>query len=222
MPIRVVVADDHLLVREGILRLLQGVPDIEVVATTADRDGLMTAVDEQAPDMVLTDIRMPPSHRTEGIEIANELRERHPTTGVIVLSQYLDATYALALLEDGAARRGYILKDRLGDRVQLLSAIRQVAAGGSVIDPQVVEKLVERQSLDAASRMHRLTPREREVLSEVASGKSNAAIAATLVISKRAVERHISSIFSKLNLPDEEKSSRRVTATLLFLADRDS
>ena len=164
---------------------------------------------------------MPPPHRTEGIEIANQLRDSHPTTGVIVLSQYLDANYALALLEEGAAGRGYILEDRLGDREQFLATIRQVAAGGSVIDPQVIEKLVERQSRDAASRLHRLTPREREVLAEAASGKSNAAIAVTLVISKRAVERHISSIFSKLGRPDEEASSRRVTATLLFLADRD-
>ena len=222
MAITVAIADDSLLVREGILHVLEDAPQIEVVSTSADHDELLRAIDEQRPDVVLTDIRMPPSHGLEGISIANQLHTSHPETAVIVLSQYADPLYALSLLEHGSARRGYLLKDRLGEREELVEAIETVAAGGSVIDPEVVEALVENRRHDAASPLHRLTPREREVLGEIASGKSNAAIAKTLVISKRAVERHIGAIFAKLDLPDEGEASRRVKATLLFLADRDA
>jgi DNA-binding NarL/FixJ family response regulator len=219
MAIRVAVAEDNLLVREGIQHLLSGVPEIELVAVSDNRDALLAAIENDAPDVVLTDIRMPPGHATEGVDVAKEVRESHPELGVIVISQYVEPHYALALLEHGAGGRGYLLKDRLGNREQLVSAIEQVAAGGSVIDPIVVEALVHSRNRAEDSPLRLLTPREREVLSEIASGKSNAAIARSLVITKRAVERHVGSIFAKLDLPDEEEASRRVTATLLFLAD---
>jgi DNA-binding NarL/FixJ family response regulator len=220
MAIRVAMADDSLLVREGIQRLLEGVDEIELVAVSENQDALMASVERNAPDVVLTDIRMPPGQATEGLEIAEALRESHPGVGVIVISQYAEAHYALALLEHGSAGRGYLLKERLGNRDQLVSAIEEVAAGGSVIDPLVVEALVQRRGRAEESPLRLLTPREQEVLAEVASGKSNAAIARTLVITKRAVERHIGAIFAKLDLPDEQEASRRVTATLLFLAER--
>jgi DNA-binding NarL/FixJ family response regulator len=217
-PIRVVLADDNLLVREGIMHVLEHLDEIEVVGSSEDQDGLLRTIEEQTPDVVVTDIRMPPTHGMEGIEIANELRRTHPKTAVIMLSHYSDPEYALALLERGSARRGYLLKDGLGDPDQLVAAIKQVAAGGSVIDPQVVEQLVAQRLRDDSSPLNRLTPREHEVLAEVASGKSNAAIARSLVITKRAVERHISAIFAKLDLPDEQEASRRVTAALLYLS----
>lgn len=220
MAIRVAIADDSLLVREGIQHLLAGVDEIELVAVSENQDALMASVARNAPDVVLTDIRMPPGQGTEGVEIAKALWESHPGVGVIVISQYAEAHYALALLEHGSAGRGYLLKERLGNRDQLVSAIEEVAAGGSVIDPLVVEALVQRRGRAEESPLRLLTPREQEVLAEVASGKSNAAIARTLVITKRAVERHIGAIFAKLDLPDEQEASRRVTATLLFLAER--
>jgi DNA-binding NarL/FixJ family response regulator len=220
MTIRVAVADDSLLMREGIVHVLEQVPGIEVVAASADLDELLQAIEDEQPDVVLTDIRMPPTHGSEGVDLANQLHTTHPNTGVIVLSQYADPQYALSLLEHGSARRGYLLKEKVGNRTELVQAIEEVATGGSVIDPQVVEALVESRRADDDSTLHRLTPREREVLAEVASGKSNAAIARTLVISKRAVERHIGSIFAKLDLPEEGEASRRVKATLLFLADQ--
>jgi DNA-binding NarL/FixJ family response regulator len=220
MAIRVAVADDNLLVREGIVHVLDRAPEIEIVSACADIDELLAAIEEEDPDVVLTDIRMPPSNRMEGISIANQLHDSHPGTAVIVLSQYADPQYAISLLEHGSARRGYLLKDRLGNRAELVNAIEQVAAGGSVIDPEVVERLVDARKRDKASPLNRLTPREHEVLAEVASGKSNAAIAETLVISKRGVERHVGAIFAKLDLPQEAEASRRVKATLLFLADQ--
>jgi DNA-binding NarL/FixJ family response regulator len=220
MAIRVAIADDSLLVREGIQRVLEDVPEIDVVSASGDLDELKAAIEETNPDVVLTDIRMPPTNAMEGISLANELHTSRPATGVIVLSQYADPQYALALLEHGSARRGYLLKERLGNPAELVSAIEQVAAGGSVIDVQVVEALVETRRHDEESVVNRLTPREREVLSELASGKNNAAIARDLVISKRAVERHIGSIFAKLDLPEEGEASRRVKATLLYLADQ--
>jgi DNA-binding NarL/FixJ family response regulator len=220
LTIRVVIADDNLLVREGVARVLEGVRDVKVVGVADDYDGLLELIGEQKPDVVLTDIRMPPSHGMEGLSVSDRLHDSDPATGVIVLSQYADPQYALALLKRGSARRGYLLKDRIGNREELANAIKQVAAGGSVIDPQVVETLVEAQRADEHSPLQSLTPREREVLALVASGKSNAAIALSLVISKRAVERHIGAIFDKLNLPDEAAASRRVAATLVFLAER--
>jgi len=220
MTIRVVVADDSLLVREGLQHMLEGSAQFNLLAVAKDRETLLAAIEDQTPDVVLTDIRMPPDQSTEGLDVARHLRETHPEIGVIVISQYAEPHYALALLEDGSAGRGYLLKDRLGNREQLVSAIEQVAAGGSVIDPLVVEALVRSRDRSDDSPLRTLTPREREVLAEVAAGKSNAAIARSLVITKRAVERHISSIFSKLDLPDEEQASRRVTVTLLFLAEQ--
>jgi DNA-binding NarL/FixJ family response regulator len=220
VAIRVAIADDSLLVREGILHVLEGAPEIEVVSTAGSLDELLAAIEEQDPDVVLTDIRMPPSFATEGISVANRLHSSHPETGVIVLSQYADPQYALSLLEHGSARRGYLLKERLGNRADLVGAIEQVAAGGSVIDPEVVEALVESRRNEGTSVLGRLTPREYEVLAELASGKSNAAIAETLHISKRAVERHIGGIFAKLDLSEEGEASRRVKAALAFLAER--
>lgn len=220
MAIRVVVADDNLLVREGISQVLRDVSSIDVVAVSVDRDDLLRAIDREAPDVVLTDIRMPPSHAAEGVDIANAVRDVSPRIGVIVISAYAEPHYALSLFAHGSAGRGYLLKDRLGNRDQLVAAIEEVAAGGSVIDPVVVEALVRSKSGSEGSPLRLLTPREHEVLAEIASGKSNTAIAKELVITKRAVERHISSIFSKLDLPDEHVVSRRVAATLLFLADR--
>jgi len=219
VPIRVAIADDSLLVREGIVHVLASVPEIEVVSISGDLDDLLAAIDEQDPDVVLTDIRMPPAFETEGIDIANRLHTTHPRAGVIVLRQYADPQYALSLLESGSARRGYLLKEKLGNRSELVEAIEQVAAGGSVIDPTVVEVLVDDRRHGDESPLNRLTRREYEVLAEVASGKSNAAIAATLSISKRAVERHIGAIFAKLELSDEGEASRRVQAALAFLAD---
>jgi DNA-binding NarL/FixJ family response regulator len=220
VAIRVVVADDNLLVREGIHHVLESSESIDVVALSSDRDDLLEAIEREAPDVVLTDIRMPPSQAAEGIDIANTVRELSPSIGVIVISAYAEPHYALSLFAHGSAGRGYLLKDRLGNPEQLVAAIEEVAAGGSVIDPVVVEALVRSKGGSEGTPLQLLTPREHEVLGEIASGKSNAAIAKDLVITKRAVERHISSIFSKLDLPDEGVVSRRVAATLLFLADR--
>jgi DNA-binding NarL/FixJ family response regulator len=218
---RLVIADDSLLVREGIRNVLEGEPEIDIVAVCDDRDSLLAAVDETLPDVVLTDVRMPPTHRDEGIAVASRLRRTHPEIGVIILSQYEEPGYVAALLEQGSARRGYLLKDRLSDRAQLIAAITEVGRGGSIIDPKVVEALAAARGWKERSPLDVLTPREREILAEVAAGKSNAAIAEELVITKRAVEHHISAIFAKLDLPSETVVSRRVTATLMFLAEGD-
>jgi DNA-binding NarL/FixJ family response regulator len=218
MP-RVILADDNLLIRLALQHILEAEPRIELQEVCEDRPSVLAAVDRKRPDLVLTDIRMPPSQRAEGIEIANLLRDSHPEVGVIVLSQFREARYVLSLLEHGSERRGYLLKDRLADPQQLVSAVLAVADGGSVIDPTVVDALVAARAGNEGSPLDRLTPREREILGEVAAGKSNGAIADSLVITKRAVERHIGSIFSKLNLPDEHEVSRRVKATLVFLAE---
>jgi len=214
MAIRVVIAEDNYLVREGIKRL------VELVGTCEDFDGLMAMVRDRAPDVVLTDIRMPPTGTNEGIMAAAQLRETNPTTGVVVLSQYATPAYALALLEKGAAGRAYLLKERLSDAEQLTTAIREVAGGGSLIDPTVVEALVSARSKGSRSPLRHLTPRESEVLSEMAQGKNNAAIAASLFISERAVEKHINSIFSKLGLTEDHDVNRRVKAVLLFLSEQ--
>lgn len=217
--IRLAVADDDLLVREGIRHALSAEADIEIVAVAADRDELLEAVEREAPDLVLTDIKMPPSHATEGIDIARLLRTSHPGTGVIVVSMYAHPEYALALLESGAAGRGYLLKDRLANREQLVAAIRLVGTGGSAVDPLVVETLVRRSSRRQGSLLQTLTPREHEVLAEIAAGRSNRAIAERLFLTKGAVEQHVSAVFAKLELPCEAEVSRRVVATLLFLAE---
>jgi DNA-binding NarL/FixJ family response regulator len=219
MAIRLIVAEDSLLVREGICELLAHEPDVEVVAAVADLPALERAVEGEGPDVVLTDIRMPPGGTDEGIRIAGALRDTHPTTGVVVLSQHADPAYALALLERGSDGRAYLLKDRVGNRAELLAAIRAVANGGSMIDPKVVEGLVEARTRADRSPLKDLTPREREVLAEIAQGKSNAAIGESLFLTKRAVEKHINSIFMKLGLADSEDVSKRVKATLILLAE---
>ncbi len=219
VPIRVVVADDNYLVREGLVRLLARVDDMEVVASADDLDGLLAAVEAHGPDVVITDIRMPPTGTDEGVRAANLLRVSHPSVGVVVLSQYASAGYALALLDDGSDGRAYLLKDRVSDVDQLAAAIRSVAAGGSVVDPKVVEELVAARTRARRSPVNFLTVREREIMGEMAQGKSNAAIAAALRLSDRAVEKHINSIFSKLNLNEEPDVNRRVKAVLVFLAD---
>jgi DNA-binding NarL/FixJ family response regulator len=217
--LRIVLAEDSVLVREGLLHILEGEADLEVVATCADVEELYRCVEEHRPDVVVTDIRMPPTGTDEGIAAAVELRRRHPELAVVVLSQYDDPSYALALLEAGSEGRGYLLKDRLGSPAEIGAAIRQVAMGGSVIDPKIVETLV--RGLRRGSRSaDSLTPREREVLSQMAEGKSNEAIAAHQGTSVRAVEKHISAVFSKLELTEEPSVHRRVKAVLLYLAGR--
>jgi len=219
--IRVAVAEDNLLVREGIVGLLKLTPEFEVVAVCEDSDALLSAIDEHPTDVVLTDIRMPPSGTDEGIRLAASLREAHPDVGVVVISQHDNPSYALRLFEEGSDRRGYLLKEGVHDRAQLATAIRAVAGGGSFIDPKVVEALVGAKTRDAHSALADLSPREREVLAEIAQGKSNAAIAESLFLTKRAVEKHINGIFFKLNLIYDEDVSKRVKATLLFLAEPD-
>ncbi len=222
MPIRVVVAEDSYLVREGVVRLLATQPEIEVVGACGDLDALLEMVEAERPDVVLTDIRMPPTGTDEGVRAANTLRERHPDIGVVMLSQYAEPAYALALLEHGSAGRAYLLKERVSDLDQLLRAIREVAEGGSVIDPRVVEILVTARSRRQDSPLERLTPREGEVLAEMAQGRNNAGIAAALGLSERAVEKHINSLFSKLTLTEESDGHRRVKAVLVYLSARDT
>jgi len=219
MPTRVVIAEDNYLVREGVVRLLEACDDVEVVAAAENYDELLAATDEHNPDVVITDIRMPPTGTDEGVRAAAELRERHPDIGVVVLSQYVEPGYALALLEHGSSGRAYLLKERVSDVDQLLRAIGEVAEGGSVIDPRVVEALVEARSRRPDSPIDRLTNREREVLGEMAQGRNNAGVAAALGLSGRAVEKHINSVFSKLGLSEEPDVHRRVKAVLLYLAD---
>jgi DNA-binding NarL/FixJ family response regulator len=221
MTVSVALADDNLIVREGIAQLLAGQHDIEVVASCDDLDSLLDAIEECHPDVVVTDIRMPPTHSDEGIRLAGLLRESHPEVGVVVLSNYAEPGFATALLESGSEGRAYLLKERVHSRTQLASAIHSVAAGDSVMDPKIVEPLMAAKSRSERSPLAELTAREREVLAEIAQGKSNAAIAESLVLTKRAVEKHINSIFLKLNLSDIEDVSKRVKAALLFLAEDD-
>ena len=222
MAVRIVLAEDNYLVREGVRTLVETEPDLEVVGVCEDYDALIAAVESQTPDVVVTDIRMPPTGTDEGIRAAEVLRESHPDLGVVVLSQYSEPAYALAFLEGGSRGRAYLLKERVSDIGQLAGAIREVAAGGSVIDPEVVDALVAARAKPADSPLHRLTSREREILSEMAQGKNNAAVAASLVLSERAVEKHINSIFSKLALSQEPDVHRRVKAVLLFLSVQDA
>jgi DNA-binding NarL/FixJ family response regulator len=219
MALRVVLADDSYLAREAVTHVLAQARDIEVVATCADRDALLEAIERERPDVVVTDIRMPPTNAAEGLEVAARLRRVRPEVGVVILSQYLEAVYALDLLAGGSDRRAYLLKERIHDRDELAGAIRATAAGGSVIDSSVVEALVAARAREASSPLTGLTRREREILAEIAEGKSNLAIAGSLGLSKRAVEKHINAIFMKLELPESEEVSRRVKAALLFLAD---
>jgi DNA-binding NarL/FixJ family response regulator len=216
-PIRVAYADDSFLMREALERVLERLDGIEVVAGCADGDTLLDAVDDQRPDVVVTDMRMPPSGDEEGIRVAHRLRQRHPDIGVVVLTQYAEPRYGLELLEAGTEGRGYLLKERVNHPRALHAAIEGVAHGGSVFDPAIVELLVAGRSA-GGSALDDLTARERQVLGEMAQGKSNAAIAESLVLTKKAIERHIGSIFLKLGLPEEQVVSRRVAAVLLYLA----
>lgn len=217
--IRVALAEDNVLLREGISRLVSANEDFELVGVAADLPQLLRVVSEQAPDVVVTDIRMPPTGTDEGIQAAAWIREHHPQAGVVVLSQYTAPAYAVALLEHGSAGRAYLLKEQVASVDELARAIRTVAKGGSVIDPRVVDELVKARSQRHMSPLSSLTARESEILAEMAQGKSNAAIAATLSITERAVEKHTNSIFAKLGLSEEKDVNRRVKAVLLFLSE---
>ena len=219
MPIRVVLAEDHYLVREGIRRLLATQPDLDVVAVCTDLDSLLAAVEAEHPDVVVTDIRMPPGGADEGIQAAVRLRETNADVGVVVLSQYSEPRYALALLEGGSAGRAYLLKERVEDVEQLAGAIRAVAEGGSIVDPKVVDVLMANRARAEPSPLDELTPREQDVLREMAEGKNNAAIARTLFLSERSVEKVIHSIFLKLGLVWEKEIHKRVMAVVLYLAE---
>lgn len=215
-PLRVVLAEDNYLVREGTRRLLEDSGEVDVVAAVGNADELHDAVRRFAPDSVLTDIRMPPGHHMEGIDAAHAIRREHPGIGVVVFSQHTDEAYAFALLRDGTAGLAYLLKDRLGDLEDLIRALREVSGGGSVIDPIVIEGLVSRRARAARSPLAALTPREVDVLREMAQGKTNAGIEQALHLSSSTVEKHVSSIFGKLGLT-EEPVHRRVAAVLAFL-----
>jgi DNA-binding NarL/FixJ family response regulator len=219
MPIRLVLGDDSLFIREGLRQLLRSDPDMEIVAAVGDLDSLTEACDRELPDVVIADIRMPPTETDEGIRLAADLRERHPEMGVVVLSQFSDPVYALALLEHGSDRRAYLLKERVHNRAELTAAIRAVAAGGSLVDPKIVEALVQARTSADRSPLRHLTAREREVLGEIAQGKSNTAIAESLFLTKRAVEKHINTIFLKLGLGDAQDVSKRVQAALILLSE---
>ena len=219
MTLRVVLAEDSYLMREGVVRLLESDGDVHVAATCTDLPALLAAVDEHDPDVLVTDIRMPPTNTDEGIRAAERLRGSRPDLGVVVLSQYDEPEYAVELLAAGAAGRAYLLKDTLVDAADLLHAVREVAAGRSVIDPQVVEGLVAARNRFGSSPLRRLTARELEVLSAMAQGRSNEAIAGTLFISVRVVEKHISAIFAKLGLTEEADVHRRVKAVLIYLSN---
>jgi DNA-binding NarL/FixJ family response regulator len=219
VPIRIVLADDQYLVREGIRRLLETSDEVEIAAVSDDLDSLLAAVDAEQPDVVVTDIRMPPGDADEGIQAAVLLRESHPQIGVVVLSQYATPSYALALLEGGCEGRAYLLKERVKDLDQLVAAIRAVADGGSVMDPKVVDALVAGNARAEDSPLNELTPRERDVLREMAEGKNNAAIAATLFLTERSVEKVIHSIFAKLGLSWEAAIHKRVKAVVWYLAE---
>ncbi len=220
-PIRVVIAEDSYLIREILTTTLAAAPEVELVAVCSNGKELKLAIDTWSPDVVLTDIRMPPSGADEGIRVAAELRETNPEVGVVVLSQYAEPAYAVALLEKGTGRRAYLLKERIRNRDELIGAIQAVAEGGSAIDPAIVDVLIKARSKMAQSRLSELTPRERQLLAEIAAGKSNGAIAESLVLTKRAVEKHVNSIFAKLNLPETQDVSRRVMAALIFLSEVD-
>jgi DNA-binding NarL/FixJ family response regulator len=217
--LRVVIAEDSYLIREVLTMTLGSVPSVTIVAVCANGKELLTAIETWHPDVILTDIRMPPSGADEGIRVAAQLRETHPEIGVVVLSQYAEPAYALGLLSQGTGGRAYLLKERIRDRAELIRAIEAVARGGSVIDPGIVDALIEARFKAAHSRLAQLTPRERELLAEIAVGKSNGAIAESLVLTKRAVEKHVNSIFAKLDLTETEDVSRRVKAALIYLSE---
>ncbi len=221
MPIRLVLAEDHYLVREGVRRLLEAQPGFEIAAVCGDLDSLLEAVDREGPDVVVTDIRMPPGHSDEGIQAARRIREKHPAIGVVILSHYANPSYALALLDTGSAGRAYVLKERVHDLDQLVAAIRAVSEGGSMIDPKVVEALVAERVRTPTSPLSELTSRERDVLRKMAEGRNNASIGADLFVTERSVEKVIHSIFMKLGLTWEPAVHKRVKAVILYLAESD-
>ncbi len=218
MTTRLVLGEDNALLREGMRGLLSSEDGLEVVASCSDLVSVRDSIDELRPDVVLTDIRMPPSWTDEGVQVARHCRARHPSTGVILLSQYVDPGYVRSLLESGSAGRGYLLKERVSDVDELVAAVAAVARGGSVVDPQVVEHLVKAGVSRGNSNVGRLSARELEVLAEMSRGHNNAAIAASLFIGQRAVEKHINSIFAKLGVGLEDESHPRVRAVLLYLS----
>jgi DNA-binding NarL/FixJ family response regulator len=222
VAIRVILAEDSYLAREGIEQVLVLAPGIDVVSTCVDLDSLLAAIETERPDVVVTDIRMPPTNTDEGIRVAAQLRNTHPAIGIVVLSQFDDPAYALALLESGTEGRAYLLKERIREGAQLVTAVEEVARGGSVIDSKIVESLVGARARQDNSELADLTTREREVLAEIAQGKSNAAIAESLFLTKRAVEKHINAIFMKLGLAQADDVSKRVKAALMFLSDMES
>jgi DNA-binding NarL/FixJ family response regulator len=219
VTIRLVLAEDNVIVREGVRTLIELEDDLELVGTSEDLDGLLELIEAETPDVVVTDIRMPPTGTDEGVRAAQQLRETHPGMGVVVLSHYLEPSYAISIFAKGARGRGYLLKERVSDVNQLTAAIREVARGGSVVDPKVVDTLLAARAA-GRSQLSTLTPRERETLSEMAQGKNNNAIAETLVLSERAVEKHISAVFTKLDLREEQDVHRRVKAVLVFLSEQ--
>jgi DNA-binding NarL/FixJ family response regulator len=215
----VIIAEDSHVLREFIASIVEDAAELELLATCGTRDETAQAIDSQLPDVLVTDVRMPPTRRDEGLSLAAELRETHPDVGVVVLSQYLEPEFAVALLGTGADRRGYLLKERVATPRELIAAIMAVANGGSAIDPKIVDALIASQSRAGRSPLSELSNRELELLGELATGKSNTAIADSLVLTKRAVEKHINSIFMKLGMSDDPSISRRVKATLMYLAD---
>jgi DNA-binding NarL/FixJ family response regulator len=218
-PIRVIIAEDSYVIREYLTATLSAAPEIELVAVCTNGQELASAISIWPSEVILTDIRMPPSGAEEGIRVATQLRASHPDVGVVVLSQYAEPSYALALLDESSSRRGYLLKERIRDRGELIRAIETVARGGSVLDPTIVDVLIEARTREAKSKLSQLTARELQLLAEIATGESNRAIADSLGLTKRAVEKHVNSIFSKLNLPQTADVSRRVKATLIYLAE---
>ncbi|HKP91519.1 MAG TPA: response regulator transcription factor [Thermoleophilaceae bacterium] len=219
MALRILIAEDSFVVREGLAQLLASEPTVEVVGVCEDKHSLVEAIERERPDVVLSDIRMPPLRGAEGIEVAAQLRETHPEIGVVILSQYSEPGFALQLFESGSEQRAYLLKERVGSRKEIVGAVHAVADGRSVVDPKIVDELIAERARSTESRLSDLTAREREVLAEVATGKSNMAIAETLFLTKRAVEKHINAIFLKLSLREADDVSRRVKAALMFLAD---
>jgi DNA-binding NarL/FixJ family response regulator len=219
--IRVVLGDDSFLAREGIARVLDAIEDVDLVAACGDLEELRSTVERVSPDVVVTDIRMPPTNTDEGIRFASELRSSHPEVGVVVLSQHAEPAYAMSLFEDGSSQRAYLLKERVKDEDELARALREVVAGRSLVDPRIVDRLVSAR-LDKDPGLDRLTPRERQILAMIAEGRSNNAIADTLMVTKRAVERHINGIFLKLDLGEASDVNRRVKAALLYLTGEGS
>ncbi|MGE5293130.1 MAG: response regulator [Micromonosporaceae bacterium] len=220
MPIRVVLAEDNYLLREGTAALLSAVPEVDLLASVGDLDGLLAAVDQLRPDVVITDIRMPPDHAIEGLNAAKKIRSDYPGTGIILLTQFAEPEYAYQLLRGGAIGVGYLLKEHIGDIEELTRALGQVAAGGTALDPQLVEALVFRRERQGDTPVGALSPRERQVLEQMAQGKSNAAIGRALVLTDRAVQKHINAVFRKLGLSETPELDSRVAAVLHFLDSR--